>query len=47
MSGSTAVDDMNLLGGPADGDRAVTQCILALRTLAVFDDLPRRRRLDR
>jgi hypothetical protein len=34
---------MNLLGCPASGDRAVTQRILALRTLAVFGDLTQRR----
>ena len=41
-----AVDDTNLLGRPARGNRAVTQRILALRTLAVFGDLTQRRLTD-
>ena len=38
-----AVDDMDALGRPACGDRAITQRILALRALAVLGDLAQRR----
>ena len=41
-----AIDDMNVLDRPACGDRAITQRILALRTLAVFGDLTQRRLAD-
>ena len=41
-----AIDDANTLGRPACGNRAITQRILALRTLAVLGDLAQRRLTD-
>ena len=41
-----AVDDVDALGRPARGDRAVAQRILALRALAVLGDLTQRRLAD-
>ena len=41
-----AVDDVDALGRPACGDRAITQRILALRALAVLGDLAQRRLAD-
>ena len=38
-----AVDDVDALGRPACGDRAITQRILPLRALAVLGDLAQRR----
>ena len=41
-----AIDDMDPLDRPACGDRAITQRILALRTLAVLGNLAQRRLAD-
>src|SRR5215469_15764579 len=34
------VDDDNLIVAPTERDSTTTQCVLALRALDVFDDLP-------
>ena len=41
-----AVDDDDLIDGPAERDRALTQGVLPLRALGVLEDLPERRLAD-